>query len=307
MTGALLPEGADSVVPFEDVDDQGDAIELSRPVVAGACVRPAGQDVEAGVTVLAVGTQLSSARIGLLAALGYAEVPVVRQPRVAIIATGDELVPPGSPLRPGQIYNSNAPMLAAAVREAGGEPTYLSSVGDDPDEIAAELHAAREADLLLTSGGASVGDFDHVKAVLGAAGKVNFWRVRIRPGKPLIFGSIANVPLIGLPGNPTSAMVTFEVFVRPAIRTMLGMTRCRPTVEVMVDDEIDNRGGRETYARMRIRYRSGRFHASLSGIQDSAMLAPLARADGLLIIPHDVEKLYPGDMAAALVWRLPES
>lgn len=305
MTGAPLPPGADAVIPFEEVEDTGGAIVLSRPVRPGACVRPAGQDVMVGQTVLDAGTELRAPQIALLAALGFDRIDVIRRPRVAIIATGDELTAPGEPLSGGQIYNSNTPMLVAAVAEAGGLVSYSAAAGDDPEEIAAAIEAAGDVNLLLTSGGASVGDFDHVKAVVGGAGSLAFWRVRLRPGKPLLFGTIGSIPVIGLPGNPTSAMVTFEEFVRPAVRTMLGLEPMRPEIEVVVDESIDNRGGRRTFARVRLRYHEGRYHASLAGGQDSAMLLPLAHADGLLEIPEDREELAAGDTGTVQVWRLP--
>jgi molybdopterin molybdotransferase len=198
-------------------------------------------------------------------------------------------------------------MLLAAVREAGGVPLPISTAGDDPMVIAESVASARDADLLMTSGGASVGDFDHVKDVVGASGELSFWRVRVRPGKPLLFGAVGDLPVIGLPGNPTSAMVTFEVFVRPAIRTMLGAPALRPEIQVIVDERIDNRGGRRTYARVELEYRDAAFHARLSGPQDSAMLLPLARADGLLIVSEDREELLPGDTATVQVLRLPGS
>jgi molybdopterin molybdotransferase len=305
MTGAPLPVGADAVVPFEEVREDADSILIDSPVPRGACVRPAGQDVKPGARVLDAGVELGSVQIGLLAALGQAEVWCIRRPRVAILATGDELVAPGQVLGPAQIYNSNAPMLAAAVAEAGGEAQLLPTAADDPHAIELSLSSAQGLDLLLTSGGASVGDFDHVKGALGASGRLGFWRVRVRPGKPLIFGSIGDLPLIGLPGNPTSAMVTFEIFARPAIRVMLGLPPFRPEIPVVVDENVENRGGRETYARVRLRLENGTFHASPSGPQDSAMLAPLARADGLLRIPADVPEMRVGDSGRVLVWRLP--
>ncbi len=305
MTGAPLPPEADAVVPFEDVIEEDGAILLTRRVDLGACVRPRGRDVVHGTAVLDAGTEIGAAQIALLAALGHATIRVRTQPIVAILSTGDELVAPGASLGPGQIYNSNTPMLEAAVREAGGIPRAIATVRDDPEAIANSLDEARACHLLLTSGGASVGDFDHMRTVLGARGRLDFWRVRLRPGKPLLFGTIDSVPLIGLPGNPTSAMVTFELFVRPAIRRLLGTSPMRPQIEVEVDEPIENRGGRRTYARVKLRYLNGGFHASLSGGQDSAMLVPLAHADGLLEIPEDITELRVGDKATVQVWRLP--
>jgi molybdopterin molybdotransferase len=307
MTGAPIPLGANAVVPFEEVEDLGSEVVLSAPIASGACVRPAGQDVKEAASVLRPGTELRAAQLALLAALGFDRVPVIRRPVVAVLATGDELVAPGQALLPGQIYNSNSPMLAAAIREAGAEPRMIETAADNREELQRMIQATTGCDLLITSGGASVGDFDYVKDVVAESGHIDFWRIRLRPGKPLLFGSIGNLPVIGLPGNPTSAMVTFEVFVRPAIRTMLGLSPLRPRVPVIVDERIDNHGGRETYARVRLRFEAGRFHAALAGPQDSAMLAPLANADGLLVIPHDRAEIAPGDIAEAEVWILPDT
>jgi molybdopterin molybdotransferase len=306
MTGAPLPDGADSVVPFEDVEETGELIVIPAPVRAGACIRPAAQDVRRGQELLRAGTVMQHPQIALLAAVGMAEAPATRRPRVAILATGDELVPPGEPLRPGQIYNSNSPMLAAAVREAGGEPMVLQRVEDTAEALREALERVRDVDLILTSGGASVGDYDHVRAVVAGTGEVGFWRVRLRPGKPLLFGSIGGTPIVGLPGNPTSAAVTFELFVRPAIRTMVGASPWRPTVDVVLDDAFDNRGGRRTYFRVSLRFQDGAIHATAAGGQDSAMIATLSRADGLLLVREEDERLEVGERATALVWRLPQ-
>jgi molybdopterin molybdotransferase len=307
MTGGPLPYGSDAVVPFEDVEDERAQIVVRNPVAARACVRDAGQDVAQGATVLSPGADLAYPQIGLLSALGCSRVAVTRRPVVGILSTGDELVAPGSPLRPGQIYNSNSPMLAAAVAEAGGVPLELPSERDDPRAIADALSSAPDADLLLTSGGASVGDHDHIKDVLAADGQVEFWRVRVRPGKPLLFGSFGPIPVIGLPGNPTSAAVTFELFVRPVLRSMLGAPPFRPRVAAVVDDRITHAGGRETYVRVRLSIGEGRFHASLAGAQDSAMLVPLAHADGLLVAREERTEIHPGEVADVLVWRLPSA
>ncbi|MGH2449642.1 MAG: molybdopterin molybdotransferase MoeA [Chloroflexota bacterium] len=305
MTGAPLPPGADAVIPFEEVTERDAAIQVFAPVSEGACVRPAGNDFSAGQRLVDAGLELGAPEIALIAAMGNDSAPVVRRPRVAILSTGDELVAPGEARGPGQIYNSNTPMLWAAVLAAGGLAEALSVAADDVYSLAQAMSRDEDCDLLLTSGGASVGDFDHVKTVLGEAGQVDFWRVRIRPGKPLIFGKLGKRPVLGLPGNPTSSMVTFEEFARPAIRAMLGAPPLRPEIEVIVDEPIDNHGGRETYARVLLQRDGLEFHAVLAGKQDSAMLLPLARADGLLRIPSDRSQVHPGDRATVQVWRLP--
>ncbi|GAC1465641.1 MAG: molybdopterin molybdotransferase MoeA [Chloroflexota bacterium] len=307
MTGAPVPAGADAVVPFEDVSEDDGGIVLAAAVPVGSCIRPAGNDLRAGDRVLAAGTTLHAPQIALLAALGHDSARVVTRPVVAILSTGDELVPPGHPLRPGQIYNSNTPMISAAVRESGGSPMPIETARDDEEHLRDAIARAHGADLLLTTGGASVGDFDYVNKVVGQAGAVQFWRVNVRPGKPLLLGAVDGVTVIGLPGNPTSAMVTFEQFVRPAIRFMLGARTGRPEIVAILDESVDNRGGRRTYARVRLYERDGRFHATPAGSQDSAMLLPLAHADGLLEIPHDVAILQAGQEATVQVWRLPET
>lgn len=305
MTGAPLPLGADAVVPFEDVEETASYIVVRSPVSTGACVRPKGNDLSSGTLVLEPGVGIDPRKIGLLAAIGRATVRVTRKPRIAVLSTGNELVPAGRPLGPGQIYNSNTPMLSAAIREAGGEPVSVEAATDDPEAIRGALDGIGDVDLLLTSGGASVGDFDYVKDVIDRGGEVGFWRVAIRPGKPLLFGSIGGRPLIGLPGNPTSSMVTFDVFVRPTIRRMLGATEDRMRLPAVADQEIDNHGGRRTYARVRLSLEDGIVHASPAGGQDSAMLLTLARADGLLIIPEAQSCLRAGDTATVEVWTLP--
>jgi molybdopterin molybdotransferase len=305
MTGAPLPPDADGVVPIEDVQAEDGSVTIFAPVAPGACVRPAGNDMQAGEDVLAAGTILQPPHIALLASLGMGAVPATRRPTVGVLSTGDELVAPGGALGPGQIYNSNTPMLSAAIAEAGGIARPLHAAVDDPGLIQESLDRLRSTDLIVTSGGASVGDHDYMKQILNTAGSVDFWQVRVRPGKPLLFGSIGSTHVVGLPGNPTSAMVTFELFVRPAIRAMLGAPLRRPEIKALLDDRLDNQGGRRTYARVRLHFRGGRYHATLAGRQDSAMLLPLARADGLLVAPEDREVLLPGEEATVQVWHLP--
>lgn len=303
MTGAPMPAGADAVVPFEETSTEDDLVQVPAHRSPGQSVRPAGLDIKRGDVVLEPGARLGAAQIALLASIGTSDLKVHRQPRVAVLTTGDELVEPGRPLRPGQIYNSNAYGLAAAVRELGAEPRVLDAATDDPESLRDVLGAIEDVDLILTSGGVSVGDFDYVKQVIGEAGRVDFWRIRMRPGKPLMLGWLPSDSwpgvqrmILGLPGNPTSTMVTFYVFAQPVILKMMGYSHPVPSpLKATMTEPLDNRGGRETFFRVRLRYQDGRLVASLSGGQDSSMLLPLARADGLARVAAEIDQLDPGD------------
>jgi len=301
MTGAPLPPGADAVVPFEETDSDGDTVHVRAGITVGSCVRPAGLDVNPGDQILPEGTRLGAAQLAACASVGLATLSVRRRPAVAILTTGDELVDPGAALGPGQIYNSNAYGLEAAVQESGGTPLRLSPARDSPEALRDAIKGLPDADLILTSGGVSVGDFDYVKAVFASAGEVGFWRVRMRPGKPLLLASLARpdgqrVPVLGLPGNPTSTMVTFEVFGRPLIRRLLGQQPEVPKpLTARCVDRLDNRGGRETFFRVVLDDEEGLLSARLSGGQDSSMLVPLARADGLARVSAEVETVAPGE------------
>jgi molybdopterin molybdotransferase len=298
MTGAPLPEGADAVVPFEETTTADSAVMVPPNVPLGASVRPAGLDITPGSVVLQPGSRVGARQIALLAALGKPTVQVYRRPVIGVLTTGDELVNPGHRLEHGQIYNSNSYGLAAAVEELGAVPRILGPAPDDPEVLRSILDDARDCDLLLTSGGVSVGDFDYVKQVLSESGDLDFWRVRMRPGKPLTFGRISptegskGVILLGLPGNPTSTMVTFYVFARPLILKMMGIADPLPEpLTAFADDALDNRGNRETYFRVILYRREGRLRARAAGGQDSSMVLPLARATALARVPADVVKL----------------
>jgi len=303
MTGAPTPPGADAVIRFEETDEVARsgpehraAIGIRRAACPGENIRPAGEDVATGQQVLAPGAVLRPAELGLLAALGRTRAPVHRRPRVAILSTGDEVVDPGAPLGPGQIHNSNGPMLAALVRQAGGEPLSLGVARDSAAELTERLDQARNADLILTSGGVSTGDYDLVKDVLRMQGTIELWQVRLKPGKPLAFGHLGPTPLIGLPGNPVAAAVAFLQFARPAIRTLLGHPVLDlPTVPATLLDRIDNRGGRRHFVRVRVERADPQgYTARLVGPQGAGLLSSLVLANGLLIVPEEMTVAQPG-------------
>jgi molybdopterin molybdotransferase len=303
MTGAPIPDGADAVVRFEETDEAaaatrrgtGDVVVVYRNAAVGEHVRPIGEDVQGGSTVLRAGTRVRPAEIGVLAMLNRTQVTVHRRPRVGILTTGDEIVDAGEPLAPGQIRNSNAPMLAAMVTRVGGEPVSLGIARDRAEDLCDLLTKAIGLDLLLTTGGVSVGDYDLVKQVLQREGRIDVWSVRIKPGKPLAFGWLAGTPLLGLPGNPVAAAVAFEQFARPAIRKMLGDPNVDiPTVMARTAERIENRGGRRHFVRVAVTNAPGGYEAHVAGGQGSSVLSTLARANGLLIIPESVAVAEPG-------------
>jgi molybdopterin molybdotransferase len=317
MTGAPLPPGADAVIRFERTEQTGDVVRLFGDVPVGKNVRYAGEDVQSGALILKKGTQVRPQEVGMLAALGQSEVSVIRRPRVAILATGDELVDIHEALGPGKIRNSNGYSNAAQVIKYGGVPTLIGIARDREQDLTAKIRAALEmgAELLLTSGGVSVGDFDVVKKVLAAEGEITFWRVRMKPGKPLAFGQIQaevegamrTMPVLGMPGNPVSVMVSFEVFARPAILTMLGVTDLhQPTVEAVLVEEIPSKDDRRHYVRVRIHRQEDAapgepaYCASLTGAQGSGILTSMVKANGFAIIPEDWSSAPAGARVQAI-------
>ncbi len=290
MTGAPIPPGADAVVRVEDTAAQGEWVQIFTEVPVGQYIRPAGEDVRQGELVLQRGTTVRPQEVGMLATLGHKEVQVTRRPRVAILATGDEIVEIDAPLAPGKIRDANSYSNAAQVVKHGGIPIMLGIARDRVEELTERIRAglAQGVDLFLTSGGVSVGDFDLVKDVLAAQGEISFWRVRMKPGKPLAFGRIEGVPVLGLPGNPVSVMVSFETFVRPALLKMQGVTSWqRPTVEAVLMDEVKRKDSRRHYLRVRVEEREGERRAYLTGGQGSGILSSMVRANALAIIPED--------------------
>jgi molybdopterin molybdotransferase len=308
MTGAPVPKGADAVIPVEDTDqydsksrstfDLSSTIKVFRPVKTGDFIRQQGEDVKKNEIVLSANSPLKPQELGILAMLGIAKVPVFRKPKIAILSTGDELVPVDQPLESGKIHDSNAYTLSALIKRDYGNPEYLGIVPDNEDSVREFLEsaAANHADLILTSAGVSVGVFDYVKTVVESDGELSFWRVNMRPGKPVAFGNYQGVPFIGLPGNPVSAFVGYEVFVRPAILKLSGITVVpRYKVNARLDEGIES-DGRESYLRGILQYINGEWVAHLTGHQGSGNLLSLVQANALLIIPSGVKSLPPGSV-----------
>lgn len=312
MTGAPLPQGADAIVPVEDTDEPWrdaarplpQAVAVFRAVEPGAYVRYPGEDIRAGDIVIPVGHRIRPQEIGVLAALGRETARVTRRPRVAILATGDELIAVAQPLSPGKIRNSNSYAQAAQVRALGGEPVLLGVARDTVADVRAKLDAAAAAqvDLLVSSAGVSVGAYDVVKGVLDEGGGVAFWRVRMRPGKPLAFGAYRGVPYLGLPGNPVSAMISFETFARPAILKMAGhQVFARPRVRAVVPEAIRS-DGRESYLRAVVsRDEAGGYVARTTGSQGSHVMTSLIKANALLVVPEGVREVLAGATLDALM------
>jgi len=306
FTGAPLPPGADAVIPQEDTDAVDGHVTLNASVSVGAYVRPRGEDLRVGETVLTPGAALGPAEIGLLATLGHAQVRVHRRPRVAILSTGNELAELGREPGPGQIPNTNSYSLFAQVLEAGAEPINLGIAGDHLDSIAERLRWGGGADVLLSSAGVSVGDLDLVKTALRRAGaELHLWQVSMRPGKPITFGSLAGHAVFGLPGNPVSAMVTFELFVRPALRRLSGFGAIhRVRLRARALAPIPNPGFRRGYLRVTLDRVSGGggWGARLTGDQGSAILTSMVRADGLAVVQGDTT-VAAGDEVEVIVFR----
>ena len=311
MTGAPVPPGADTVIQVELTRSEGpesEWVEILETVAQGNNIRPAGEDMRRGQTVLPSAIEIGPWEIGVLATLGWAKVPVIRRPHVALLGTGDEVIDVDEPLRPGKIRNSNSYLLEAAVRRAGAEPHRLGVARDTIESLREKFTEAVQSDLIITSGGVSVGDFDLVKNIMTEQGEIHFWRINMRPGKPVAFGHIGSVPLLGLPGNPVSAAVTFELFGRPVIRKMLGHTRLlRPQVNVVVEDGVSDRAMRRHYVRAHVEWRNGRFIAHTTGNQGSNIMTSLLNANALVIVPEGGAEVHPGETAKAIMLDWPEA
>ncbi len=310
MTGAPIPPGTGAVVQVEHTDAGTELVQVFEPVHAGQHLRAAGEDVTAGELVLEQGSELTASRIGLLAAIGVSEVAVRVKPRVLVLATGSELVAPGGTLAPGQIYESNGHLLTAAVAEAGGVPVQPPIVPDEPDALRATLREhLDDVDLVVTSGGVSAGAYDTVKEVLAATGSVVFTKVAMQPGMPQGCGTVASasgrqVPIITLPGNPVSTFVSFEVFARPVLRSMLGLAKLeRPVLAATAERGWASPRGKEQYARVRLTLTGGVPTVTPVGGQRSHLVADLASSNALAIVPPEVTQVQAGDSVACLLLR----
>jgi molybdopterin molybdotransferase len=303
FTGGPVPEGADAIVIQENTEAAGTQVTIKETVKPGRYVRPQGLDFKTGEVGIQAGHRLGPRDVGLAAAMNVPWLSVRRRPRVAILATGDEIVMPGDPLGPHQIVSSNALALAAAVTAWGGEPVNLGIARDTKQSLQAQAAGARGADLLITTGGASVGEHDLVQSALAERGlAVDFWQIAMRPGKPLIFGHLGDVPLLGLPGNPVSSMVCAIVFVRPAMERLLGLARSEtPTPTARLGRDLGANDKRQDYLRSRLeRAADGELLAFPFEVQDSSMLSRLAHADCLVIRPPLAPPAKAGDRVAIL-------
>ncbi len=316
MTGAAIPKGADAVVKFEDTDQSGRGADASEvgilaEVTKGLEIRRAGEDIARGMMVLDKGTVIRPAEVGALASLGRSLIKVIRRPVVAILATGDEIVDITKPLPEGKIYNTNSYSLAALVMRYGGIPRVLGIAPDVESSLVSRLHLGLDADMLVTSGGVSLGDYDIVRDVLAKEGEVVFWQVRQKPGKPLTFGmiralgggdGIRKIPLFGLAGNPVSAMLNFELFVRPAMFRMMGRKNlAKPMIEAIIEEPIENTDGRRIFARAIVQKREGKYFARLTGPQGSGILTSMTLANGLVIVPEDKPGVKEGDSVQVIM------
>jgi molybdopterin molybdotransferase len=305
MTGAPMPAGADTVVRQEDTSRDGADVLIEVATAQGTSVRRRGADMGAGATVLVPGLELTSIDIAVAAALGNAHLMVGACPRVALLATGDELVAAGTPPGPAQLVDSNSPMLAAAVREAGGVPAFLGIGRDSKESLRTLLQTAAGFDVIVSSAGVSVGDHDWVREVVAEMGTISTWRVAMRPGKPVLTGRIADAVFIGLPGNPVSSSVTFELFARPVIRRMQGAQQLhRHRMQVRLGEDMSKPEALETYARAVLHETPGELpSATSSGDQGSSMLQSLTRADCLVILPAGLEVVPAGTVVEAIPLR----
>ncbi len=304
-TGAPIPAGADAVVPIEDCEVVGDRVRVLRAVPEGKHIRPAGEDVRAGEVLVRAGRRLGAPELGLLATAGFSHPPVHPRPRVVVLSTGDELVPPTQRPSFGQVRDSNAYLLYGALREAGAVPVMAGIVPDDVERFKEAVFShLLQADAFISSGGVSVGERDVVKAAFFKRGDVSFYRVAMQPGMPQGFGHVEGKPFFGLPGNPVSVFVSFEVFIRPALRKMMGRRQLfRPEVTARLEADITGPRDKTQFARVRVRRAEGGWVASPTGGRGSNLIATVSRANGLAIVPPGVETAPAGSEVRVMIFR----
>lgn len=313
MTGAPIPTGASAIIPVEDTNDNWqkgdspplpDSVDILTSAQEGANIRRAGENIDVGATVIHAGATIGPAEIGMLAGVGCTDVRVIRQPKVAILTSGDELVDLGEALTPGKIRDTNSYTLSALIKQAGGIPIRLPIAGDTMESIRQLYQDAinQQPDMMISSAGVSVGTADLVKVVMGELGNIDFWRINLRPGKPLAFGEIQGIPFFGLPGNPVSAMVTFEVFVRPSLAKLAGLPHVTQTVKAITADDTKS-DGRRSYNRVTLYREDNKLIARSTGTQSSGALMSMVLADGLLIIPENTPFVPAGTELSVVLLR----
>jgi molybdopterin molybdotransferase len=301
MTGAMVPDGSDTVVRLEDTAEADGQVEIRVTVPRGTSLRAAGSDIRQGDLVGRIGQVISPGLLGVLASVGRTTLRCIRRPRVMILTTGDELRDAGEPLAPGQITNTNRYTLPAAVEEAGGIAVDGGTARDDRAELIDRLSSAQDVDLVVSSGGVSMGAYDLVRSLLEERGAIDFWQVALRPGKPLAFGSVGEVPLIGLPGNPVSSLVAFELFVRPAILKQLGRQELeRPRLKAVTEEALSSPPHLEQYFRGVARRTPEGLRVKLTGDQGSHVLRSMAEANCLVLVPQNVGEIPAGAVVEIL-------
>lgn len=304
MTGATIPEGADSIVMVEVTKSEGELVKIFKAAKSGDHIRAKGEDLKTGDLLITQGTKLTPAEIGVLASIQRPFVKVSRKAIVSILSTGDELVEVEEAVSPGKVVNANSYSLAALVKSAGATAIIQPIARDNEKEIRASIEQALAADFIISSGGVSVGDYDYVKPVLEALGTdLRFWRVSVKPGKPLAFGLLAGKPYFGLPGNTVSSMLSFLLFVQPALKKAMGFLPPwdAPKIKVILDTDARSKGDRRTYLRANIHYNQGNFYAHLASKQGSGVLSSMLGANALVILEEGIKEIKKGQEADALV------
>ena len=303
MTGAPIPGGCDTVVKVEDTGSEGDRVKIFNVPARGEHIRRAGEDVMQGSLVLSRGSILRPAAVGMLSSLKRSVISVSRRPTVAVISTGDELIDVDGELSAGKIVGSNTYSLASLVKDSGGQPLVLGIARDNPEALRSIFRAALAADMIISSGGVSVGDYDLVKDMLRELGaEMKFWKVHMRPGQPLAFGVIGGKPTFGLPGNPVSCMISFEQFVRPAILKASGHTRIfRPLIEARLKEPLKKKEGKKYFMRCCISIEDGAYAVTTTGGQGSGILLSMVKADGLIVLPETKSEFAAGTMVKVQV------